>query len=85
MAGLVLALGSTVPDGDWLSADETVKDTRPNILWLSTEDIGPQLGCYGDPDAVTPTLDAFAKKSLMYKYAWSNYPVCAPALSLIHI
>ena len=21
---------------------------RPNILWLTSEDIGPQLGCYGD-------------------------------------
>ena len=68
-----------------LIADEKNQDTdsQPNILWLSTEDIGPQLGCYGDPDAVTPTLDEFAKKSLRYKYAWSNYPVCAPARTTI--
>ena len=59
---------------------------RPNIVWLSTEDIGPHLGCY-DCDVKTPGLDAFAKRSLTYDVAWSNYPVCAPArtLSLIHI
>lgn len=52
---------------------------RPNILWLTAEDHGPHLGCYGDPDAVTPNLDAFAKRSLLYTRASSNAPICAPA------
>ena len=55
---------------------------RPNIVWLSTEDIGPHLGCYGY-DVDTPNLDAFAKRSLTYDVAWSNYPVCAPARTTI--
>jgi arylsulfatase A-like enzyme len=54
-----------------LSAD------RPNILWFTTEDIGPNLGCYGDKYAVTPNLDAFAKRSQLFLRAWSNAPVCA--------
>ena len=58
-------------------------DERPNILWLSTEDIGPHVGCYGDEVANTPNLDAFAKRGLVFKYAWSNYPVCAPARTTI--
>ena len=56
---------------------------RPNILWLSTEDIGPQLGCYGHEVVKTPNIDAFAKRSLTYDVAWSNYPVCAPARTTI--
>ena len=52
---------------------------RPNILWFVTEDIGPNLGCYGDKYAVTPNLDAFAKRSQLYLRAWSNAPVCAAA------
>ena len=52
---------------------------RPNILWLSAEDHGPHLGCYGDKYANTPNLDAFAKKSLLYLNAISTAPVCAPA------
>ncbi|SFH69603.1 sulfatase-like hydrolase/transferase [Planctomicrobium piriforme] len=56
---------------------------RPNILWLTTEDIGPELGCYGDKYADTPNLDAFAKRSTLYLNAWSNAPVCAPARTTI--
>ncbi|MCC6589160.1 MAG: sulfatase-like hydrolase/transferase [Bryobacterales bacterium] len=58
-------------------------DQRPNILWLTCEDTGPQLGCYGDPYATTPNLDGFAKRSLRYDHAWSNAPVCAPARTTI--
>jgi arylsulfatase A-like enzyme len=65
-------------------ASETQADeVRPNILWLSTEDIGPHLGCYGDPAAKTPNLDRFAKMGTLYETAWSNYPVCAPARTTI--
>ncbi|MBT7163629.1 MAG: sulfatase, partial [Victivallales bacterium] len=34
---------------------------RPNVLWISTEDISPDLGCYGDSYAVTPHIDEFAR------------------------
>ncbi|NND96352.1 MAG: sulfatase, partial [Pirellulaceae bacterium] len=54
-------------------------DERPNILWVTSEDNGPQLGCYGDDYADTPNIDALAQKSLRYKMCWSNAPVCAPA------
>lgn len=56
---------------------------KPNILWLTCEDIGPELGCYGDSYADTPNLDKLATKSLRYTSAWSNAPVCAPARTTI--
>lgn len=56
---------------------------RPNILWLSTEDIGPHIGPYGEPAARTPNLDAFADRALTYNIAWSDAPVCAPARTAI--
>lgn len=52
---------------------------RPNILWITAEDHGPHLGCYGDGYASTPRLDSFAAKSLRYDRAISNAPVCAAA------
>ena len=64
-------------------ADGAAVDDRPNILWLVCEDIGPQLGCYGDPYADTPTLDALAAKGMLYKTCWSTAPVCAPARTTI--
>ncbi|MEO7652652.1 MAG: sulfatase-like hydrolase/transferase [Bryobacteraceae bacterium] len=56
---------------------------RPNILWITCEDIGPQLACYGDRYSVTPNLDSLAARGLMYTHAWSNAPVCAPARTTI--
>jgi uncharacterized sulfatase len=55
----------------------------PNVLWITSEDNGPQLGCYGDSYAVTPNLDALAAKGMIYTNAISNAPVCAPARTTI--
>jgi arylsulfatase A-like enzyme len=51
----------------------------PNILWITSEDNGPQLGCYGDSYAQTPNLDRLAAKGMIYLNVWSVAPVCAPA------
>jgi len=56
---------------------------RPNILWISTEDISPDLGCYGDGYAITPNIDRLASQSARYTNAFSNAPVCAPSRSAI--
>ncbi len=56
---------------------------RPNILWVTSEDMGPHLGCYGDTYATTPNLDRLAAQGLRYRVAWSNAPVCAPARTTI--
>lgn len=56
---------------------------RPNILWITCEDTGPQLGFCGDAQARTPNLDRLAAKGAVYRNAWSNAPVCAPARTAI--
>src|SRR5687767_9452956 len=56
---------------------------KPNILWITAEDLSPNLGCYGDTYARTPNLDRFAMRSLLYRRAWSCGPVCAPARTTI--
>lgn len=56
---------------------------KPNLLWITSEDTGPHLGCYGDAQAVTPHLDALAQRSLRFTQAWSNAPVCAPARTTV--
>jgi uncharacterized sulfatase len=71
---MLLILGSAVRSS---AADEPA--ARPNILWLTSEDHGPHMGCYGDSYATTPNVDALAAKGMLYTRAWSNAPVCAPA------
>lgn len=56
---------------------------RPNILWLTAEDICPHLGCYGDAYAVTPNLDRFATQSVRYTQAFGITGVCAPNRSCL--
>ncbi len=59
------------------------KQNQPNIVWITCEDMGPHLGCYGDTYATSPNIDKLAKRSLRYLYCWSNAPVCAPARTAI--
>jgi arylsulfatase A-like enzyme len=56
---------------------------KPNILWLTSEDHGPQMGCYGDKLARTPNVDTLATKGMIFNRAWSVAPVCAPARTTI--
>jgi arylsulfatase A-like enzyme len=56
---------------------------RPNILWISTEDMSLHLGAYGDALARTPTLDRLAAQSIRYRHAFSTAPVCAPSRAAI--
>ena len=54
---------------------------RPNILWISAEDINAHFGCYGDPHAITPRLDKLASEGLRYTHAFTTAGVCAPCRS----
>lgn len=56
---------------------------RPNVLWITCEDISPYLGSYGFVQAHTPNLDRLAKRSIRYTQAYANAPVCAVARSTI--
>ncbi|MFN9916554.1 MAG: sulfatase-like hydrolase/transferase, partial [Pirellulaceae bacterium] len=66
-----------------VSQPGVVAADRPNILWLTSEDHGPQMGCYGDLNARTPNIDALAAKGMIFNRVWSCAPVCAPARTAI--
>ncbi|OUT63187.1 MAG: sulfatase [Rhodopirellula sp. TMED11] len=55
---------------------------RPNILWLTCEDNNVNwVGCYGNPHADTPNIDALAGEGFQYMNCYANAPVCAPSRS----
>ena len=64
-----------------LNATEKSVPERPNILWISTEDISPDLGCYGDSYAVTPNIDNLAARGVRYTNVYSHSGLCAPTRS----
>ena len=55
----------------------------PNIVWISLEDIGPMMGCYGDEYARTPVFDRLAAEGIRYTKAHSVAPVCSTSRSSI--
>ena len=76
-------LGSALLIVSFATAHLIAAPALPNILWLTSEDHGPEMGCYGDQLARTPHVDALAAKGMLFKKAWSNAPVCAPARTAI--
>lgn len=64
-------------------SDFTIADSRPNILWISCEDISAHFGCYGDPHAITPRIDQLAREGVRYTHAFTAAGVCAPCRSSI--
>src|SRR5262249_18444100 len=56
---------------------------RPNILWVTCEDITPTLGCYGGPSPGTPNLDRLAAQAVRYPHAFAPIGVCAPSRSCL--
>ncbi|HSG71305.1 MAG TPA: sulfatase-like hydrolase/transferase, partial [Planctomycetaceae bacterium] len=67
----------------WSCSASAVAADRPNILWLSCEDISAHLHCYGYEHATTPNLDKFATEGTRYTHAFATAGVCAPCRSAI--
>lgn len=63
----------------WSCNTEKKVVKKPNILFVSIDDLKPTIGVYGDPYAVTPNLDAFAKTGTTFMRAYSQAGVCAPS------
>lgn len=56
---------------------------RPNILWLTCEDISPLLATFGDSTANTPNLDRLAARGVRFPNTFSVAGVCAPSRNCI--
>lgn len=52
---------------------------RLNVVLICVDDLKPTLGCYGDPVAVTPNIDALAKRGVRFEAAYCNQAVCSPS------
>jgi arylsulfatase A-like enzyme len=61
------------------AAPAPAADRRPNILLLLAEDLGPRVGAFGDPVAMTPHLDRLAQEGTRYTRVFTTSGVCAPS------
>lgn len=52
---------------------------RPNVLFVSVDDLRPEIGCYGNDEIKTPHFDAFAETGTTFLKAYCQAAVCAPS------
>jgi iduronate 2-sulfatase len=53
--------------------------TRPNVLFISVDDLRPELGCYGSSTVKSPNIDRLARQSLVFTRAYCPEAICNPA------
>ncbi len=53
---------------------------RTNLVFILTDDQGAwSTGCYGNPEAKTPTIDRLASEGIRFRRAFATIPVCSPS------
>lgn len=52
---------------------------QPNLVLIIADDLGTQIGCYGDPTAKTPHLDRLAKEGVRFTNAHVTAASCSPS------
>ncbi|HAF59258.1 MAG TPA: sulfatase atsG [Opitutae bacterium] len=61
------------------AAENTGSPKKPNIVLIVADDMSwADVGCYGNQDVKTPTLDALAKEGLRFTHCFTATAMCAP-------
>ena len=84
LLALIFCTCDLAKEDDQASTQRQAKFTqRPNILWLTCEDISPLLPMFGDSTANTPNLDRLAARGVRFPNTFTVAGVCAPSRNCI--
>lgn len=68
---LTVGLAACVKEREPQVLPRSQNETRPNVLLVVVDALGPELGAYEDPVAVTPVLDQLAKDGVTFANMYS--------------
>ena len=70
---LLLGLFFWAPQLGWTQA-------KPNVLFIAVDDLNDWVGCLGGhPQAITPNIDALARRGVLFSNAHCQGPICGPS------
>jgi arylsulfatase A-like enzyme len=76
VSGLLLLIFSFISNAQTANTNNGV---RPNIVWITCEDMSPHLSAFGESQIKTPNLDALANDGVKYTNVYTVAGVCAPS------
>ncbi|HEV7214049.1 MAG TPA: sulfatase-like hydrolase/transferase, partial [Chloroflexota bacterium] len=57
---------------------------RPNLLFVFADQMrGMDMGCAGNGEVVTPSMDRLAREGTRFSHAFANCPVCTPSRAIL--
>lgn len=81
---VMLVLIFTLVKTDTLYA-EPVESQKPNVLFISIDDLNDWSGCLGNhPGVKTPNVDRLASQGILFKNAHCQAPICGPSRASIY-
>lgn len=59
--------------------EKNISNKKPNVLFISIDDMRPEIGSYGADLAKTPNIDKLAQQGIRFNRAYAQQAICGPS------
>ncbi len=82
-AAMVASGNAAQAQGFPATAGNQTTDDRPNVLFISSDDLCSAMNAFGDPRVHTPNLDRLVQMGVVFNRAYNQSPLSGPSRSSI--